>query len=53
MGLIRSAHEARSGWDEIFAEMAEFGDDRVLDPDLDADWGDAEWRRYCLGESRE
>jgi hypothetical protein len=48
-----SAHDPRSGWDEVFAEMAEFGDDRLLDPDLDTDWDEAEWPWYCLGESRE
>ena len=30
--IIRPARQARVGWDEQFRQMAEHGDDRILDP---------------------
>ncbi len=42
---IRSAQQARSGWDEAFQKMAEQGDDALLDRDSLAPtrWDETEW----------
>lgn len=44
--IIRSVHAPRNGWDKAFAEMAEKGDDVLLDKDarLATDWDKTEWR---------
>jgi antitoxin MazE len=43
--VIRPAAHSRAGWDEAFRQMAELGDDRLLDPDVPAgtEWDQAEW----------
>jgi antitoxin MazE len=43
--VIRSARKPRSGWDEAFREMAQRGDDALLDwkAPMPADWDKTEW----------
>ena len=43
--IIRPVTYPRQGWDEAFREMAERGDDRLLDTDLTgrSNW-DQEWQ---------
>lgn len=43
--VIRSAHQAREGWDRAFQAMAEQGDDQLLDADSVAtsSWDEDEW----------
>ena len=41
--VIRPARRPRQGWDEQFLDMAERGDDRLLDPDTTARWDETEW----------
>lgn len=43
--LIRHAKRARSGWAAQFAQMAEHGDDTLLDDALQASsWDEQEWQ---------
>ena len=42
--IIRSAHQARLGWEVQFASMAEHGDDRLFDEDLPTRWEAEEWK---------
>jgi len=44
--IIKPAHSPRSGWAESFSSMAEQGDDRLLDADvnLSTEWDESEWR---------
>ncbi|MBN1355092.1 AbrB/MazE/SpoVT family DNA-binding domain-containing protein [bacterium] len=43
--VIRSLTRARSGWDQIFAEMRECGDDNMLDSmdELDNEFDEKDW----------
>ncbi len=43
--ILRSAPGRRQGWDELFQQMAQQGDDRLLDADAlpPAEWDNAEW----------
>jgi antitoxin MazE len=43
--IVRPARSPREGWDERFAEMAQRGDDRLLDPEAKSlsDWDNEEW----------
>jgi antitoxin MazE len=42
--IIRTAQAARKGWEEQFKQMAEQGDDRLLDDTLSTtSWDEAEW----------
>ncbi len=45
--VIRPLEHPRAGWDEQFRQMAEAGDDKLLDPDLTGlssfDQGEWEW----------
>lgn len=40
---IRTASQARTGWDEAFATMAEQHDDVLLDEVNATDWDQTEW----------
>ena len=44
--ILRSVTYPRQGWDEAFQEMAEQGDDSLLDADLtsQSDWDQREWQ---------
>ncbi len=41
--IVRSAHRPRVGWKACFAEMAERGDDPLLDDNVPTQWDDNEW----------
>jgi antitoxin MazE len=41
--VIRPVPRQRAGWDDIFATMAEYQDDRLLDGLSATQWDDAEW----------
>ena len=41
--VIQSARQPRQGWEAKFVEMAQHGDDRVLDEPVATQWDDAEW----------
>lgn len=42
--VIRPATDPRQGWDEAFRQMAEAGDDQLVDPEAPpTDWDQAEW----------
>ncbi len=41
--IVRSAHRPRAGWEASFAEMAEKGDDQLLDENLPTQWDENEW----------
>jgi antitoxin MazE len=43
--VIRSSSSAREGWSTAFAQMAEFGDDELLDrvAEPPTTWDDEEW----------
>ncbi len=43
--VIRPATQPRAGWDEAFRQMAEHGDDELLDQDsrLGTEWDEQEW----------
>jgi antitoxin MazE len=42
--VIRARHRLREGWDEQFKLMAETGDDKLLDGDLNTTvWDEEEW----------
>jgi antitoxin MazE len=43
--VIRSTHQPRAGWDEQFRQMAERGDDALLDAEADklSQWDQDEW----------
>jgi antitoxin MazE len=44
--IIRPAHAPRSGWDEVFSEMAEKHNDALLDANAlpATEWDKTEWR---------
>lgn len=41
--IIQPARHTRQGWEERFAEMAEKGDDRLLDEISTSQWDEEEW----------
>ncbi len=41
--IIRAAHFSRQGWEQAFLQMAELGDDALLDPETATSWDDTEW----------
>ncbi|RME42820.1 MAG: AbrB/MazE/SpoVT family DNA-binding domain-containing protein [Caldilineae bacterium] len=43
--IVRPAHRPRRGWEEAFREMAERGDDALLDGDVvpATTWDEEEW----------
>jgi antitoxin MazE len=41
--IIHSTCQARQGWTEAFASMAEQGDDRMLNEVGSTQWDDEEW----------
>lgn len=41
--VVRAASQSRADWDQAFADMAEQGDDHLLDPNSPTDWDQAEW----------
>ena len=43
--VLRPAERARLGWDDAFRQMAERGDDQLLDRESQSptDWDSAEW----------
>ena len=45
-GLMIRSHPVRQGWDEQFRQMAENGDDKLLDATLTAtsSWDETEWQ---------
>lgn len=44
--IIKPAHLPRSEWAESFSKMAQHGDDKLLDADinLSTEWDESEWR---------
>ena len=42
--VVRSARRPREGWDEAFREMADRGDDRLLDGVVATRWDGDEWQ---------
>jgi len=44
--IIKPAHSPRSRWAEAFSGMAQHGDDKLLDADVDlsTEWDESEWR---------
>jgi antitoxin MazE len=46
MLIVRRAEEARAGWQETFREMAERGDDTLLDAKSlpSTNWDNSEWK---------
>ena len=41
--VINAATNPRQGWEEAFAQMADRGDDRLLDPETPTEWDNTEW----------
>jgi len=43
--VVRSAYAPRYGWEEAFKAMAEEGDDRLLDAEIQTatEWDEREW----------
>ena len=41
--VIQSARQHRQGWEAKFSEMAQHGDDRLLDQPNLTQWDEAEW----------
>lgn len=43
--LIRGMGKARRGWEDAFRDMAQLGDDRLVDGDLtgQSQWDEQEW----------
>jgi len=41
--VIDAAPKPREGWEESFIEMAERGDDRLLNPETLTEWDKNEW----------
>lgn len=41
--VIRPAHHPRKGWEDQFKEMAEAGEDKLLDPETPTEWDRTEW----------
>ena len=45
-GLVIRSHPVRHGWDEQFRQMADAGDDKLLDAPLTttSSWDETEWQ---------
>ncbi len=41
--IIQASRHPRQGWDEHFADMAEKGDDQLLDETSQTRWDEEEW----------
>lgn len=42
--VIRASRSVRDGWEEQFKTMAQVGDDKLLDEDIeDSTWDEEEW----------
>ena len=42
--IVQPARRPREGWGKAFAEMAQRGDDRLLDPQVPpTEWEESEW----------
>jgi antitoxin MazE len=41
--IVHAAHQPRAGWAARFAEMAEKGDDHLLDEAVSTQWDQDEW----------
>ncbi|OGN74467.1 MAG: MazE family transcriptional regulator [Chloroflexi bacterium GWB2_49_20] len=41
--IIHATHLPRHGWENLFAVMANQGDDRLLDEPLSTQWDEEEW----------
>jgi len=41
--VIRSARQARQGWERQFEAMAAYGDDALLDANVPTQWEQDEW----------
>ena len=41
--IIHSAHRPRQDWDARFTDMAEHGDDHLLDETAPTQWDETEW----------
>ena len=41
--IVNAVHQPRAGWDARFAEMAEKGNDQLLDEPTPTEWDDEEW----------
>jgi antitoxin MazE len=41
--IVNAVHQPRASWDARFAEMAEKGDDHLLDETTPTQWDDNEW----------
>jgi antitoxin MazE len=41
--IIQASRHPRQGWEDRFAEMAERGDDKVLDETSSTQWDEEEW----------
>lgn len=41
--IIRSTKKARQGWEQAFQDMAQRGDDQMLDPETSTHWDESEW----------
>jgi antitoxin MazE len=41
--IIEAVRRPRAGWEEAFREMAERGDDKLLDPPIPTKWDQEEW----------
>ncbi|MEB3312208.1 MAG: AbrB/MazE/SpoVT family DNA-binding domain-containing protein [Snowella sp.] len=42
--ILRNASQVREGWEQAFAEMANAGDDILLDENLSTNWEQDEWQ---------
>lgn len=41
--IIQASHHAREGWEDRFADMADRGDDQLLDEATPVQWDEEEW----------
>ena len=41
--IIHATQQPRQGWDNAFAQMAEQGDDRLLDEPTPTEWDEEDW----------
>ncbi len=41
--IIQASRHPRQGWEDLFAEMAKYGDDQLLDEAPPTQWDEEEW----------
>ena len=41
--IIHPVHGPRQDWEGMFAKMANYGDDRLLDEDITSKWDEDDW----------